>query len=612
MKNRTRKKRAYTRDPYRCKPKTEGFLTPSETFKIYGFQPGNYFCLMENDLRISECRLPVPVLEKALKNPNVRRAVKRETEKRAKEKEARLRAWERMESEKRQRAELPAILAEYGPEKYQKIASGLDRSFHLHVGPTNSGKTHDALLALKQADSGLYLGPLRLLALEMFDRLNGDGVRCNLLTGEEEEQVPGATITASTIELCDYSKRYDVVVIDEAQMIEDKSRGAHWTKALLTVDAREVHVCMAPQALELVRKLLDGIPAPYEIHMHERLVPLVFSGPWRDLKDIEPGDAIIAFSRKQVLNIAAHLESMKIAASVIYGSLPPAARREEVRRFASGETKVAVATDAIGMGISLPIKRILFFASEKYDGERTRPLKPAEIQQIAGRAGRFGMYDLGEVLTLTDTHLIRVGLELPLPPITKLVIPFPRQILDEDYFLRICLEAWNKMPKGDLFRREDLSEALVLYDSLSIRRSDLEEQNKQLLYDLITCPVDVKSYPLVDYWCRCANAVLDGQNMPKPPFSTDSLEECELQYHAYDIYHQMSRRVQKPVSVTEEKEHICNLITDLLKTDKKLYLNRCRDCGKKLPWNARYLICDKCYARGWSYGYGFDYDKNWR
>ena len=90
------------------------------------------------------------------------------------------------------------------------------RKFYLHVGPTNSGKTYQALQALRKASSGVYLGPLRLLALEVCETLNYDGIPCDLLTGEEAIEVPGANITASTIELCDYQKHYEVAVIDEA------------------------------------------------------------------------------------------------------------------------------------------------------------------------------------------------------------------------------------------------------------------------------------------------------------------------------------------------------------------------------------------------------------
>ena len=117
-------------------------------------------------------------------------------------------------------------LKQFSPDDIIQQGKELERRFVLHVGPTNSGKTYDAIQVLKTAERGVYLGPLRLLALEMFETLNADGFPCSLLTGEEYEPVSGAGLTASTIELCDYTAKYDVAVIDEAQLIADPFRGA--------------------------------------------------------------------------------------------------------------------------------------------------------------------------------------------------------------------------------------------------------------------------------------------------------------------------------------------------------------------------------------------------
>ena len=62
-------------------------------------------------------------------------------------------------------------LMEAEPEKQYPEARGMERHFILHIGPTNSGKTFQALQRLKQAYHGIYLGPLRLLALEVYDSI---------------------------------------------------------------------------------------------------------------------------------------------------------------------------------------------------------------------------------------------------------------------------------------------------------------------------------------------------------------------------------------------------------------------------------------------------------
>jgi ATP-dependent RNA helicase SUPV3L1/SUV3 len=46
-----------------------------------------------------------------------------------------------------------------------------------------------------------------------------------------------------------------VAVLDEVQMLGDKGRGWAWTRALLGLRARELHVCGDPAALPLLREL---------------------------------------------------------------------------------------------------------------------------------------------------------------------------------------------------------------------------------------------------------------------------------------------------------------------------------------------------------------------
>lgn len=62
-------------------------------------------------------------------------------------------------------------------------ARKLKRKIVLHLGPTNSGKTHAALTRLSSASSGMYCGPLRLLAHEIHEKMNDKGIPCNLVTG---------------------------------------------------------------------------------------------------------------------------------------------------------------------------------------------------------------------------------------------------------------------------------------------------------------------------------------------------------------------------------------------------------------------------------------------
>lgn len=325
-------------------------------------------------------------------------------------------------------------------------ARTLHRHFVLHIGPTNSGKTHDAIEALENAESGCYLAPLRLLALEVGERIREDGIDCSIVTGEERDVIDGATHTSSTIEMMCQDEIVDVAVIDEAQMMDDEQRGGAWSAALVGVPARIVHVCAAVRAEQMLIRIIELCGDDYEIIRHERDTELVVEDRIYD-NSPRNGDALVCFSRKNVLGTAAKLEKSGIKASVVYGALPWQARKEEARKFRDGKTDVIVSTDAIGMGLNLPIKRVVFLEDKKYDGTTVRPLNREEYKQIAGRAGRRGMYDIGYATTATEdgNENLRDALNMPSNPCETAYISFPRWIgLDENHLLSDLIVAWGE------------------------------------------------------------------------------------------------------------------------------------------------------------------------
>ena len=521
---------------------------------------------------------------KALESPNLQRLLS----------EKRQRNLKREERKEKERIKVVSYLELFDVERYRIKAEMMERHFILHVGPTNSGKTYEAIQALKRAKRGAYLGPLRLLALEMFDTLNEQGYPCELLTGEEYVETEGAYITSSTIELCDYYEEYDVCVIDEAQMIADPFRGDKWTKAIYLVNAKEIHICLAPAAEKLICSILDGFGAFYEIKYHERLAPLEFSGHFDSVKDALPGDALIVFSRRAVLATAAELEDAGLNASVIYGALPPVSRREEVRKFANHENSVVVATDAIGMGISLPIKRIIFLSTIKFDGSDTRKLNVGEIKQIAGRAGRFGIYDRGEVLTVNSDKLIKDAITENEEPLETLTIPFPEEATQTDYPLLRLMEEWQELREVPGFKRADMTDAIFLLKTLGNKAQGM---NKELLYRMITCPVDIKEAALVSYWMQAVQLIKSDVMPRMPEFDTSTLEGCELQYKALDVRHQLMRQIGVEEDSMEEKMALCDKINKLLLENRKYYLRKCRICHCTLPATYQFGICERCFQR---------------
>ncbi|WFD33190.1 RNA helicase [Malassezia cuniculi] len=334
---------------------------------------------------------------------------------------------------------LRSVMDLRAPELAYPMARTLTRQIHLHVGPTNSGKTHGALTALARARTGIYAGPLRLLAHEVWERLNEGTVSpgippraCNLKTGEEVRVVdPQAGLVSCTVEMVDPTTAYDVAVIDEIQMIGDLQRGGAWTQAVLGVTAKEIHICGEASVVGLMREL--GRLCGDEVHVHEykRLTALEVGAEslGGDVGRVRRGDCVVAFSRTGIFRLKQEIEARTgLRCAVAYGALPPETKSEQARKFNSGELDVMVASDAIGMGLNLRIRRVIFDTLSKWDGERMVPLSVSQIKQIAGRAGRYGTQGEGgaggEVVTKEEGEMaaLRAALEEPVRGIRRAVL----------------------------------------------------------------------------------------------------------------------------------------------------------------------------------------------
>jgi len=309
------------------------------------------------------------------------------------------------------------VEADLGLRFYLESFTRAARSFEYFAGPTNSGKTYAALELLRAVPSGMYLAPLRLLALEVHERLRELGVATSLVTGEERVIDPAARHVSSTVEMVDLGREVDLAIVDEAQMLQDEQRGWAWTLAVAGVRAKRVVLCGSEDGLIAAERLAARLGATLAVRRFERKNPLtvVESVP---LAALRGGDAVVAFSRKAVVDLQGEIRRTGRSTAAIYGSLSPGVRRREAERFRSGEAEVLVATDAIGLGLNLPIRRLIFAAMEKFDGVATRRLAPPEIRQIAGRAGRYGLHERGAVTTLDPRALglLRAGIDRYDPP----------------------------------------------------------------------------------------------------------------------------------------------------------------------------------------------------
>jgi ATP-dependent RNA helicase SUPV3L1/SUV3 len=372
-----------------------------------------------------------------------------------------------------------------------KTARALNRRITLVTGPTNSGKSHTALDRLAASESGMALAPLRLLAHEFREALHQRGVPASLSTGEERMRVPGSRHLAATVEMCPFHLPLDVALIDEAQMLNDRDRGAAWTAAIMGAPARDVFVLGAPESITQVRRIAQLCGDPVEEISLARKSPLIAAKAPIGLADLRPGDALVAFSRREVLDMRAELVRRGKRVAVIYGALSPEVRRAEAQRFRDGDADILVATDAIGMGLNLPIRRVIFTTLAKFDGEGRRALNVQEIKQIGGRAGRFGRFEEGVVAVLAGAgspDFIKAKLtadpEQPEDP-RPLVQP------DSDIIANVAQEIGSDSLFGVLAR---IKRAVLRPDDPNYRLADLTQAMA------VASAIDGVGIPLLDRW----------------------------------------------------------------------------------------------------------------
>lgn len=490
------------------------------------------------------------------------------------------------------------------------VARALKREIIFHVGPTNSGKTYEAMQALKAADTGVYLAPLRLLALEGYENLRASKIPAILLTGEEEIFDEDAGHVSSTIEMADFETEVDVALIDEIQMIGDRDRGWAWANALIGIPAKKIYLTGSKDALESVEYLCKWLEEPLTVVAFERKTPQEILTRPTPLDEIATGSALIAFSRANVLKFRQKL-SKKYKISVIYGNLSPEVRREEARRFREGESEILVATDAIAMGLNLPIKQIIFTNDTKFDGESQRSLMPTEVQQIAGRAGRFGMAEVGYVgaiggpILKNITSLMREPLAPILPPFKVMAnfehIKLVASILQTDNLEKIFnffvkhMEFDGPFKAGDF---EDMANIAVIIDKFKL---PLREK-----FIFATAPVGRADY-ILEQFERYLNDFATKGRVPYlvleslPPFADteNRLREVEDRIKEISLYLWLAYRFEDIFIDSElakqNRVRLNNFIEASLKRGE--FLKKCRTCSKALPMDYEHNICQSCFIR---------------
>ena len=495
-----------------------------------------------------------------------------------------------------------------------------------HLGPTNSGKTHDAIAFLAEQGRGVYAGPLRMLAQEAHRRLAGllGEEQVGLITGEERinEHAP---VLCCTVEMAPGSG--EVLVLDEVQWADDEERGAAWTELLLAGEYRHIRLLGALDALPLVRRAFPDA----ELRVHERKLPLEFVGS-RQLRALTPGSVVVAFSRKAVLALAGEINRLRPdRVAVLYGAMPLASRREEIDRFLAGSAEVCVATDVLGHGVNLPCETLLFAETTKFDGVERRPLLPWELAQIAGRAGRFGLVERGHVGVLVgvpwanaDPDIVESALaphvELPEGHRGYRIVDEARigprlgdLGVDDARDLDAALGAWHRVATREWAHESWLAvESLQpLRGRLAVVQRHLRERGRSLGLDdtwrLANAPIDPDGAELLGVLALAVSG--DRAQRPLLQFLLDTarlrdarLEEAEEAGRVAAILRWFALQYPGVGGVTIERAAELEraaaerVVRRLAVEVRDGMIGRCRSCGRSCPpW---FPLCDRCARTG--------------
>jgi ATP-dependent RNA helicase SUPV3L1/SUV3 len=497
-----------------------------------------------------------------------------------------------------------------------------------HLGPTNSGKTYESLVALAANGSGVYAAPLRQLAHEAYARLSAQlpPGTVGLSTGEEEID-PDAPIVCCTVEKA--PMRGDLLVLDESHWVADPDRGHHWARLVLTGDYREMHLISAAEAYLLLKPLVADAKKITVVN-HKRLSRLdILRTPVRP-DGVRPQTLVVAFSRKAVYAVAAAIDPHRPGTvGVLYGALPPATRRDVIDRFTRGELEVLVTTDVIGHGINVPAATVLFAETTKFDGVERRPLRTWETAQIAGRAGRYGLTGHGQVGVLAgisglgaDSGLLKAGAEVARGDVMSDLpkrAPRLRPELDdlgafEPVDLPEALTRWmawaRTATRNEGMTADDVTGLIVrVHALLPLLRGPLGAAGDLwTVWRLINLPIDYNP-PRRTRWLTLAEAALRSkvglpvqpETVLEPMPARGSVEDYEQAAAAARDAQTLLRSFPGVADLTSEDaaevEDACaTRITQLLPDAIALSASgKCLDCGTAIaPW---FSTCRACASR---------------
>lgn len=301
--------------------------------------------------------------------------------------------------------------------------------------PTGSGKTLMAEWAVRQALakglSGVYLAPLRAIVEEKRRDWEKEypGEQVGLFTGESARKTrkggPGGErmLLMTPEKLSNYLlawkgnlgwiSRIGVVIVDEVHLLGDRHRGAALESMVGRLQRVNpfVRIVGLSGTLNNAAELASWLKARLFVSNWRPVVLEKRVVRFKNLKQkfellageiracLAAGGRTLVFvnSRKRSEALAKDLVKLGIGAEFHHAGLKQAERASSQKRMKEGRIEVLLSTSALEMGVNFPARKVVIYDAYCFDGESFAPMSVQRFQQCAGRAGRPGYDDRGEV-----------------------------------------------------------------------------------------------------------------------------------------------------------------------------------------------------------------------
>ncbi len=355
-------------------------------------------------------------------------------------------------------------------EAVTALREGKDVVVH---APTGAGKTLIFELWSNQGKNrtqAIYTVPTRALANDKLAEWRARGWNVGIATGDLAENL-GAPVIVATLET--QKNRLiqgdgpSLLVVDEYQMIADPDRGLNYELAIalappktqllllsgsvgnpqdvvkwlrrLGRDAICVRYDVRPVPLEEVQTNNLSYHLPSEVKgywprfvakaLAEDLGPILVFAPRRqaaealanELSRYLPNPDPLQLTQEQKLLVGEHLgKLLRSRVAYHHSGLSYGARAGVIEPLAkAGQLRCVVATMGLAAGINFSLRSVALAGDSYRRDQQEQPLRPDEILQMFGRAGRRGIDETGYVLVSSNNirlneahaaHLARSGM----------------------------------------------------------------------------------------------------------------------------------------------------------------------------------------------------------